>query len=466
MTAKTNKKLPAIKHGGTIQLSNGEKFTAAQIRKDPAKVMISIIRQQRSLFSKNMDDLIAARAQAEQPDFPMRTWLHNIYLDIILDPFIHGQIYNHRILPVKNKSFKIFNAKKEADEIKTALFQKGWVSQFIEWALESKFFGFSAIYFKEMLFDGKTSWIKTLELLDRKHVHPEAHVFTVYESDLTGIDYLAEPVCNYVVPVGDPCDLGLLNKAATLAILKRHSWQNWDQFEEIFGLPVRIAKTSSQDPRVQAEIEEWLDQMGTAAYGIFPEGTELDIKESKHTDAFKVFDQKRQAANEELAILFSGQTMTSMNGSSRSQGEVHERVKDEITKDDEKFIFNLFNEILIPLLRDKHNWPLDEGDYLVWEQPEDLAALLTIYQGVDGMGFQLDPAQVSEKFGVKIIGLKPKPTMPGLPEDNGKDPKKPGKPGKPGPDEDDEQDDAQLKVSDLVKLHAKLAELYGGKHVL
>ena len=453
MQKKANKKpVTGLKHAGTIVLKDGTAFTKQDIKRDPGKVMASIIKQQRSLYAKNIEDWQVARAAAEQPEYPMRTYLLDIYLDVVLDAFIHGQIYNHRILPVKNKEFTIFNSDNKPNPDKTALFKKGWVDDLFTWWLESKFFGKSVPYIDEIDYDGHTSWIKKLVLLPRKNVHPEAHIITHYETDLEGIDYTDDPVCKYVLPAGDDYDLGLLNKATPLYILKKHSWQNWDEFEEIFGMPIRIAKTASQDPRVQSEIENWLDQMGTAAYGIFPDGTEMQIIESKQSDAYKVFSDKIRNANEELAILFSGQTMTSMNGSSRSQGEVHERVMQEITKDDEKFITTLFNEQLIPLLRDVHLWPLQDGDYFQWEQPEDLVALMAVYQGVNAMGFQIDPKQVEEKFKVKIIGIKA-PTPPPAPQRD---------PNAPPVKEIGDDESLSVRTNQILKLHADIKELYYG----
>lgn len=437
-----------LKHGGTIHLNaEDDKAKKELLKTDPGAIMTSIIKQQRTLYAKQIADYQAARALAENPIYPQRALLFDIYADVILDPFIHGQIYNHRILPVKNKAFKINNTAGETDKEKVKHFQKSWFNDFITWALESKFFSFSLPYIEQISYDGKTSWIKKLTLLERKNVHPESNIITRYQSDFTGIDYLADPVNKFVIPIGDPFDLGLLLKAIPIWIIKKHGWQNWDEFGEIFGIPIRTAKTASQDPRVIAEIEGWLRDMSTAAYGLFPAGTELDIKESNKTDAFKVFSEAIKMANEELAILFSGQTMTSMDGSSRSQGEVHERVKDEITKDDEKFIRTIVNEQLIPLLRDVHGYPFDEGDSFEWDQPEDLQNLLKIFQGVNNMGFQLDPDQVTEKFGVKILGIK----APAVPNDE--------------PDPKDKKDDKELSVTpgDLIKLHAKLQqEMFGG----
>ncbi len=383
-----------------------EIINASEIKKDPARVLSKIIVQQASLYSKTMSDWLAARAAAENPVYPIRTLLYDLYHDLMLDGFFYGLFYNHRVLPIKNKAFKIVDAKGVAQPEKTKLLQKDWFYKLMLWYMEAKLYGFSLPYMDALRFDGSMARLQSLVLLPRKHVHPEKHVLTPFQNEFDGIDYQEAPLANYVLPIGDPYDLGLLNIAAPLLIIKKHSWQSWDQFEEMFGIPIRIAKTASQDPRVQNEIQNWLVNMGSASYGIFPEGTDIDIRENKQTDAFSVFQQKITAINEELAILACGQTMTSMNGSSRSQGEVHERVKDQITKDDERGFLTLVNEQWLPLLRDKHGYPFEPEDSFEWDQPEDLDSLLKIYQGINTMGFRLDEQEVAEKFGVKIAGLK------------------------------------------------------------
>jgi phage gp29-like protein len=398
-----------MKKNSNITQGGATKLTAAdrqQIKKDPAKVLSKIIVQQSSLYSKAMSDWLAARAAAENPVYPIRTLLYDLYHDLILDGFFYGLFYNHRVLPIKNKAFKIVNASGEEQPEKTKLLQKDWFYKLMLWYMESKLYGYSLPYIDSLSFDGSISNIQNMVLLPRKHVHPEKHVVTPFQNEFDGIDYQQRPLSNYVFPIGDPFDLGLLNIAAPLLIIKKHSWQSWDQFEEMFGIPIRIAKTASQDPRVQNEIQNWLVNMGSASYGIFPEGTDIDIRENKQTDAFSVFQQKITSINEELAILACGQTMTSMNGSSRSQGEVHERVKDQITKDDERGFRTLVNEHWLKMLMEEHGYPLEAGDSFEWDQPEDLDSLLKIYQGIDAMGFQLDQQQVAQKFGVKILGLK------------------------------------------------------------
>ena len=97
----TKSPLSGLKHGGTITLKDGTSFTREEMIRDPAKVMISIVKQQRTLYSKEVEHLLHARAQTYNPIYPIRTLLNDIYDDTLdNDLFLRGLIYNHRILPV------------------------------------------------------------------------------------------------------------------------------------------------------------------------------------------------------------------------------------------------------------------------------------------------------------------------------------------------------------------------------
>jgi len=75
---------------------------------------------------------------------------------------------------------------------------------------------------------------------------------------------------------------------------QKHSWQNWDEFEEMFGIPMRTAKTASTDKRVLDEIDKWLQDFGSSNYARLPQDVEFEIKESTSRDAFNVFNEKEK----------------------------------------------------------------------------------------------------------------------------------------------------------------------------
>ena len=97
----------------------------------------------------------------------------------------------------------------------------------------------------------------------------------------------------------------------------------WDAFGEIFGMPIRIGKTASRDPKDIDRAEKFLAEMGALSWGLFPEGTEIEIKETTRGDAFNVYDRRIERANSEMSKGILNQTMTIDDGSSYSQSQTH-----------------------------------------------------------------------------------------------------------------------------------------------
>ena len=122
---------------------------------------------------------------------------------------------------------------------------------------------------------------------------------------------------------GGTHDLGLYLKCAQQTIPKKNMCSFWDMFGEIFGMPLRVATTTSRDPKEYDRIERMLRDMGAAAYGLFPEGTTVDLKESTRADAFNVYDKRIDRCNSEISKGILTVTMTMEDGASLSQSEVH-----------------------------------------------------------------------------------------------------------------------------------------------
>ena len=99
-----------------------------------------------------------------------------------------------------------------------------------------------------------------------------------------------------------------------------------------------------------------LSSMGAAAWGLFPEGTEIDIKETTRGDAFNVYDKRVDRANSEISKGLLNQTMTIDNGSSLSQSEVHLEVFENVIDSDADLVKDIVNDQLIPRMI-KHGFP-------------------------------------------------------------------------------------------------------------
>lgn len=375
------------------------KKTTTKTDNKAVSVLANIQKLQLSLYKKEIANLIMARQDAINVERPRRNMLIELYGDTIMDMFLKG-IINNRIVRISNKPFMVIDSETgKPDDAAKLLLKKSWFNKWVKFAMESRMYGHSLIYFKEIV-NGE---VKQVDVVDRRYVVPELKwVLRAVYDNVPMLDYTDPAFSDYFISAGEDTDLGLLLIASIGVILKKHSWQNWDEFEEIFGIPIRTAMTPGNDKKLLDDIENWLKKMGSAAYGVFPEGTTLDIKENKNSDAFGVFNEKRKAINEELLVLILGQTMTVLNGSSKSQSETHQKTSDEIMTDDLTFIEDLVNDELMPRLI-SFGYQLKPTHRFAWDTTDalPLSEQWKIDQGLLEK-FDIDPEYFQEKYNVPV----------------------------------------------------------------
>jgi len=230
-------------------------------------ILSSLDRRQLDLFKKEIANVMEAMVAAYDIYNPKRDQLTELQRETLMDAFLDGIVKN-RILRVSNKKFHIMDTTTNKPDLElTKSLQKAWFRNFLKYAMESRFYGHSLIFFKKI----ELGLVKEIGIVDRRHVVPDVDGIFKSTSDTSPfITYTDPKVSNLFISAGDKEDLGLLVKASILIILKKHSWQSWDRFEEIYGIAIRIAKTASNDKTVLENIEKWLDEMGSAPYGVFP----------------------------------------------------------------------------------------------------------------------------------------------------------------------------------------------------
>lgn len=364
--------------------------------------MVDAIKRQRTLYNKEIKDWKMARAVALDPITPRRKPLIDIMEEVLDDPFIFGRSETRK-LRISNKGVAIVDKNEEIDLEKTKLLQKLWFNNFIKYALDSIYFSYTLMYPKEL---DENGFIKTMSYVYRDHIVPETTELLINPYDLNGENFTEGEMKRWTLWINHEHSIGLLNKAIPLWIFKKHSWQNWDEFEEMFGIPMRTAKVASTDPRVKREVDKWLKDLGSAGWARFPEGVEIDIKESNSRDSFNVFNEKRKACNEELANLFDGNSETAKDTGSRAKtGEIINGTQKLIALDDETFIMFLINDDLLPWLRDL-GYPFEETDTCIWNDNEQLSPKerLDIFKGVRDLGYKIKKEQIEKELDVEIVG--------------------------------------------------------------
>ena len=215
----------------------------------------------------------------------------------------------------------------------------------------------------------------------------------------SGIDYRTEPYSDWLIEVGSKGDLGLYRKAALQTIPKKYALAFWDTFAEMFGIPIRIAKTSERDEGEKRKLANMMEQMGASAWGVFGDGTDIQLVESSRGDAYNVYDKRIERANSELSKLILQQTMTIDDGSSRSQSETHLTVFENLIASYCNIVRNVINNQLLPKMV-KHGFPLaglsfewDDTLRYTAEQQAAVEAMVVANYEVPGSYFE-------EKYGI------------------------------------------------------------------
>lgn len=344
---------------------------------------------------------------AENWEEPNRYLLYELYNDILLDGRLLSLI-EKRKMNITNSPVTFVEQGSEGEENETVqeAIESVWFYETLNMIMEAKFWGFNLIEFSFM--DGR---IVEANEIHKANVRPEFGD-VLLETGNTGntIDFTERPYCDYTIAVGKERSLGLLMTAAQYVIYKRGAFGDWAQFAEIFGMPFRVGKYGAYDDSTRRKLEKALEEMGSAPWAVIPQESEIDvISNTNQGTSSQVYDMLRQACNEELSILILGQTMTTTDGSSRSQSETHKKVEEEINLSDKIWVQFVLNEKLKPLMQ-KHGYPVGKGKF-VFPEVEKLSKekrfemLLKINREIA----PIDPHYFAEEFDVPLMD-KPEPS--------------------------------------------------------
>lgn len=312
--------------------------------------------------TKGLADWKNALVSAESIIQPTRRLLYDLYASVVLDDqLISVMGKRRRAISRASITFQIDGEEVEAMSV---VVEKRWFKKLLTLIIDARLYGYSLIQV-----DATNA---SVELVHRAHVIPSKTLVVTTPYDTLGIDYSQSPYDRYYLGVGDADDLGLLFPAAYCVLLKRNDVTDWATFNELYGQPFRIGKYDPMDPGQKQQLEKGLDAMGRAAYAVIPIGAEVELAEVNKTGAKDTYEAFAARMDKAISKIMIGQTMTTDDGSSKSQAEVHERVADEIVMDDLDYVLSYLNEHLKPMLL-AQGLPVGTGKFVVIEEEAKLS---------------------------------------------------------------------------------------------
>lgn len=365
----------------------------------------------------------AWRSALRSADYGRPATLYDMYDDMLIDPYLsHGVDKRTNAVALADLIFADRNGKpvEVMDDLMDTIAWEDLLKEIVK----SRFYGRSVA---ELSLDDNglhTAPIPTKHIsLERKGIIP----------DLANEERIISYEDNRsLIVAGKPRYWGLILKGIPYAIFKRGGFGDWAQWIELFGMPLRIGKYNSYDQAARRVLEQALEQAGSAAYMVIPDGAEIDIRETKATSGTS-FDEFRKACNEEILISLLGQTLTTIAGErgARSLGEVHLEVEESLHKSDQKYVQRILNAQVVPFLEER-GLPLNGGRFIFPGSVEqtsvsDLVQLANL--------MPIPESYLRERYGIPAPdGEEPtagkKPVEPEKQEEEEVEPKEPDEPKK------------------------------------
>lgn len=170
-------------------------------------------------------------------------------------------------------------------------------------------------------------------------------------------------------------------------------------------MPIRIGKTNIQDAEAKANMEDMLENMGSAAWGVFDVEDDIELKEASKSDFSNMYDKFIERVNSELSKLVLLQTGTTDEKSFTGAANVHESTLKDVIESYIIKVEDITNEVVIPLCVRHGILPL--GAYMKADN-EQKVTLKEMFDMVKELlpSYDISEDWISETFDIPIEGKK------------------------------------------------------------
>jgi phage gp29-like protein len=374
-------------------------------------VVDQLVKYQQLRPPRDTAEWSGAVRRARDPMIPRRDLLLALYERAMRDSRVFSAVDKRR-KHLLSQPFKVVNvAGQEQVALTRQLDGHEGVRAFMQHALDSVFYGHSLM---ELHLSPKLVGVR---LVPREHVRPEAGEWVVRVHDPEGVPFRGQTVRApgvVLVEVGEPDDLGLLQRVSLNFLYKNNVVTAWAEFAELFGMPMRVVHVDTLDEESRKQIDGQIQAQGRGGAYISTGEVRLELKEAGRQDAHHVYSELISLMNEEMSMVVNGQTLTSDAGrhGSRALGEVHSATQGMYLDADKRLVAEQMNRWLLPLLA--LGEPEFEGMRFEWRKYEDMPQKerLIAYERLTSMGYRVKREQLEAELGVELEEL---PQAPGRP---------------------------------------------------
>lgn len=203
----------------------------------------------------------------------------------------------------------------------------------------------------------------------------------------------------------NPYGLGLAHYLYWPVFFKRNDIKFWLIFLEKFGQPTAVGKLpigKEDDKTTRTKVLQALRAVATETGILLPDGAEVTLLEATRSGAAD-YEAMKNTMDAAIAKIVLSQTMTTDNGSSRSQSETHADVRDMVVKADADLICESFNNTVVKWWFEYNQAAFPNAKppllYRNIEPKTDLAKVAERDKKISELGYEPTEEYIKETYG-------------------------------------------------------------------
>ncbi len=380
-------------------------YRAGNVSSDDMAIISHIVGEFVNRSRQDIQDWRQAIDHADNPVLPRWAPFQDLLEYLSPDGHLGSQKAIRKGTVLSRRYFIRSKKTKEENEEKTQLLQSEWFYNMLGDLLDHVYYAYTVLQLKDPAEGHKPG---SYDLLPRRNFIPQQDVILLEIFGATAVSINDPAFEGLIVRVKSQDKLGILNDVVTDLIWKKNARQAWAEFGDRFGMPMVTATTNKTNKKDIDRIEAMVKQLASAARGVLPVGTTVDIKDGVGKgDPYKIYLEQIKYADASISKRILGGTMISDDGSSRSQSEVHkDTLNDIIAEADMKKIEFAANDQILPSKLGQHLGFTDDDEFC-FDRSQDIdpATMWTIVSGALNV-YEIPDEWVSKKFNIPITGRK------------------------------------------------------------
>ncbi len=246
---------------------------------------------------------------------------------------------------------------------------------------------------------------ETLEFDERDGVTPMLRVASNTFEPLTAYKYITHTPNTRS---GLPINQGMAKTVAYHYLMYVHAMKSYASYSEVFGRPILVGEhePGASDKQINTLLDS-MEAIGTDASVAIANNMKIRIERAAGaglSGADRFWIDMVNLIGDEVAVAVVGQTMTSSDGSSNAQAQVHERRLEKLTQGDAFGVSASLRKCLVRSYTDL-NYGLDVPApflFLDAERGEDLVELAKGLGPLIDRGLQVEVREVLKRAGLPI----------------------------------------------------------------